>query len=54
MEEDGARRFDKTTRDYHHALRRKQRGKEKYIAKWTIVIPWLAAFALILAVSSLW
>src|SRR5271169_2096322 len=53
MSEDGARRFDKATRDYHHELRRIHRRRAMSIANWTIV-PWLIAAAVISAVFCIW
>jgi ABC-type uncharacterized transport system involved in gliding motility auxiliary subunit len=53
MSNDGARRFDQATRDYHHALRRIQRRRTLSIADW-VIVPRLIAGAVVTLASWLW
>jgi hypothetical protein len=53
MPNDGARRFDQATRDYHHALRRIQRRRTLSIANY-LIIPWLIAGAAVIVAVCLW
>jgi len=53
MSNDGARRFDQATRDYHHALRRIQRRRPLSIANW-LIVPWLIAGGVVSLSVWLW